>query len=260
MVVAHIPCGIGNIVHNKGAVGISFKIFDTSVVFVGAHLPAHQNKVMERNNAYNRIDSLLSLALMKQNTSAHPLNMNHSTPGNASHPNPNGPADGMEMKADQAILCSNFDYVFYMGDFNYRVNLDVDVFMQMLAVVKSTQARLLNTGTGTGTTINTDTISTTNTSPSSKSKITTVAADSISTLIHINRRNINSDTGQAQLSMEETDDAHRVDAMTISAEDEAFFKRFEKAVHIENNNENSNNDNDNSVVTKVAPKRVSVWQ
>ena len=44
----HVACGIGNIFQNKGAVGISFNIYDTSIAFIGAHLPAHKKNVIDR--------------------------------------------------------------------------------------------------------------------------------------------------------------------------------------------------------------------
>ena len=37
-----VPCGFGGVLFNKGAVGVSMKVFETSVLFVSAHLAAHQ--------------------------------------------------------------------------------------------------------------------------------------------------------------------------------------------------------------------------
>lgn len=113
MHVGHVPCGIGNFIQNKGAVGVSFFLHETSFAFVCAHLPAHQRKVTERNNAYHRIDQLLTPLLLGGDEEAH--DVTDWYPSTQSH------------------LCSNFDYVFFMGDFNYRVDCrDQERYLQML--------------------------------------------------------------------------------------------------------------------------------
>ena len=45
---------------NKGGVGISFKLFDTSICFVNSHFAAHQDEVERRNQVCkNLVCSLL---------------------------------------------------------------------------------------------------------------------------------------------------------------------------------------------------------
>lgn len=57
---AVVPCGIGNVFYNKGAVALACTINGVKFAFVCAHLPAHDDKVLERNAAYVRILNHLS--------------------------------------------------------------------------------------------------------------------------------------------------------------------------------------------------------
>ena len=36
--ISYVPCGVGNIIYNKGAIAIGFKIVDKSFLFVCCHL------------------------------------------------------------------------------------------------------------------------------------------------------------------------------------------------------------------------------
>ena len=40
-----VPCGIGNVMYNKGACGVSFDFKDTSICFISAHLQANRKRV-----------------------------------------------------------------------------------------------------------------------------------------------------------------------------------------------------------------------
>ena len=48
-----VACGIGNVMANKGAVMVLLRIFNKSVLFVNAHLAAHQNKVNIKKHIYH---------------------------------------------------------------------------------------------------------------------------------------------------------------------------------------------------------------
>lgn len=125
MSVGHVSCGLGNFVQNKGGVGVSFRMHETSFAFVGAHLPAHQNKVPERNDAYHRIDQLLTPLLLNGDTDESNHEVTNWYP------------------STQSLLCSNFDHVFFMGDFNYRVDCrDQERLMTMLAFMDTFERRL----------------------------------------------------------------------------------------------------------------------
>jgi phosphatidylinositol-bisphosphatase len=54
--VAEIPCGVGNILSNKGAVCLILELVNKkSIAFINAHLAAHQQMVKVRNANYFRI-------------------------------------------------------------------------------------------------------------------------------------------------------------------------------------------------------------
>ncbi len=47
--------GVAGVATNKGGVAIGLRIFDTELVFVNAHMAAHQDKVKSRNANYRDI-------------------------------------------------------------------------------------------------------------------------------------------------------------------------------------------------------------
>jgi hypothetical protein len=59
-----IACGIGNVLTNKGAVAVKFNICDVSVCFTCAHLCCGTDKVLERNNDFQRVDAEIPQALL----------------------------------------------------------------------------------------------------------------------------------------------------------------------------------------------------
>jgi hypothetical protein len=75
--------GVGRVMGNKGGVTVNFKIRHTTLCFVNAHLAAHQDKVEHRNLDVAEITN--------------------------------------EMKSGNADLVNNWNYVFWMGDLNYRI-------------------------------------------------------------------------------------------------------------------------------------------
>lgn len=87
-----VATGIANMIGNKGGIGISFKFGDASFLFINCHLTAHQDRVPERNMDVKRICEELRL-------------WGYSA------------KDKLHKNADE-----RFDYVFFFGDTNYRVN------------------------------------------------------------------------------------------------------------------------------------------
>jgi len=79
-----VATGVGGVAGNKGAVGISFKVADTSFCFVNSHLAAHQEKVKERNVDYHKI------------------------------------LKGLHLGLKDIDIVHQFDHVFWFGDLNYR--------------------------------------------------------------------------------------------------------------------------------------------
>ncbi|XP_049621275.1 synaptojanin-2 isoform X2 [Suncus etruscus] len=80
-----VKTGMGGKAGNKGAVGIRFQFHCTSFCFICSHLTAGQSQVKERNEDYREITQKLSFP-MGRNIFSH-------------------------------------DYVFWCGDFNYRIDL-----------------------------------------------------------------------------------------------------------------------------------------
>ena len=58
---------MGNTLGNKGGVGISMHIANTSFVCVNAHLAAHQHAVNQRNADFNKIARDMPTMLLKKN-------------------------------------------------------------------------------------------------------------------------------------------------------------------------------------------------
>lgn len=85
-VLKKVSTGFGNVVKNKGAVGVQFTVGKTSLLIVGCHLASGQNAVSKRNNDFRRIEKELFKEISTE------------------------PASEL------------FDAVIYLGDLNYRVN------------------------------------------------------------------------------------------------------------------------------------------
>eukprot|EP01065_Artemidia_motanka_P037875 TRINITY_DN46778_c0_g1_i1.p1 TRINITY_DN46778_c0_g1~~TRINITY_DN46778_c0_g1_i1.p1 ORF type:complete len:496 (+),score=152.68 TRINITY_DN46778_c0_g1_i1:65-1489(+) len=115
---AHFSTGLaGGAVGNKGGVGVSMCIAAgealLSVLFVGAHFHAHQGAVDARNADYDAIVGGL------------PLGTQHSDPALAppprSLPDTVGRVAGPSTRPIRDVT-DEFDLVWFMGDFNYRVD------------------------------------------------------------------------------------------------------------------------------------------
>jgi len=93
---ADVKCGFANILANKGAVGISFKIRGNSFLFINSHLNAGQDDIEKRNEDFARIISSMPLSEMEEKC----------------------------LKDDKELNVQDcFDYVFFAGDLNYRINV-----------------------------------------------------------------------------------------------------------------------------------------
>ncbi|KAM4770957.1 synaptojanin-2 [Rhinophrynus dorsalis] len=91
LAVDTVKTGLGGKTGNKGAVAIRFQYYSTSFCFICSHFTAGQNQMKERNEDYKEITQKLSFP-MGRNIFSH-------------------------------------DYVFWCGDFNYRLDLSYeDVF------------------------------------------------------------------------------------------------------------------------------------
>lgn len=92
--VESVKTGMQGATGNKGGVGIRLVVRNTSMAFVCSHFAAGQKEVQERNNDYDSIARKLIFPL------------------------------GMPLWAH--------DYVFWCGDFNYRINLSRDEVLELV--------------------------------------------------------------------------------------------------------------------------------
>mmetsp|Transcript_10744 Transcript_10744/g.27151 ORF Transcript_10744/g.27151 Transcript_10744/m.27151 type:complete len:284 (+) Transcript_10744:1274-2125(+) len=110
--IADVTCGIGNVLHNKGAIAAFLKIKARNqddkkrsktlrMVFVSAHLAAHVKKYENRDADFWRISSELE----------------------AQAPEGFLPRKPMELPSGSSFLFDNCDRVFFCGDLNYRLDL-----------------------------------------------------------------------------------------------------------------------------------------
>lgn len=92
--VDSVKTGLGGATGNKGAAAIRCVLYSTSFCFVCAHFAAGQSQVSERNADYAEITRKI----------AFPMGRTLNT----------------------------HDYVFWCGDFNYRVDMDKDEMKEMI--------------------------------------------------------------------------------------------------------------------------------
>eukprot|EP01086_Lenisia_limosa_P007993 TRINITY_DN2852_c0_g1_i2.p1 TRINITY_DN2852_c0_g1~~TRINITY_DN2852_c0_g1_i2.p1 ORF type:complete len:552 (+),score=150.53 TRINITY_DN2852_c0_g1_i2:50-1705(+) len=88
--------GVGRVVHNKGGVAVSFKICETSFLFVNSHLAAHQERIDDRNRDYFEI------------------------------------LKGIKIGIPEYECLSQVDHAFWMGDLNYRIDMSRDDCLQKI--------------------------------------------------------------------------------------------------------------------------------
>jgi len=112
--IADVTCGVGNVFHNKGAIGAYLKMRYhaesgvtkcSRMLFITAHLAAHVKNVDARNDDFKRIVSELEA----------------QAPMRFLRPRKN--RDGTPATCDGSHLLNSVDHVFFSGDLNYRVNL-----------------------------------------------------------------------------------------------------------------------------------------
>lgn len=89
-----VKTGLGGATGNKGAAAIRFVLYGTSICFVCAHFAAGQSQVAERNADYAEITRKIAFPM------------------------------GRTLKSH--------DYVFWCGDFNYRIDMDKEELKQLI--------------------------------------------------------------------------------------------------------------------------------
>lgn len=92
---------MGNIVSNKGAVAIAMTYENTSILVLNCHLAAGQNKQKNRNIDFHRINKELTIP-------------------------------GYPIPIKKETITDKFDICIWMGDFNYRINMERDILQEYL--------------------------------------------------------------------------------------------------------------------------------
>jgi phosphatidylinositol-bisphosphatase len=114
--IADVTCGVGNVFHNKGAIGVYLKMRHRSsgsesavkscrILLVTGHLAAHVKHVDSRNLDFKRIM----------------VELEAQAPARFLRPKLN--RDGSIIPGDGSHLLTSMDHVFFSGDLNYRVDL-----------------------------------------------------------------------------------------------------------------------------------------
>jgi len=133
VVTWEVACGIGNVVQNKGALGVRMVLAGKSLMFFTAHLAAHQSKIKERNADFWRI--------MKESEAALAAKLGQAAGGSGGGielGNRRGRGAGEAKYGDESAgvvvaggkgrrkigpIIDGTDYVFFGGDLNYRLDL-----------------------------------------------------------------------------------------------------------------------------------------
>eukprot|EP01119_Soliformovum_irregulare_P021832 TRINITY_DN7341_c0_g1_i2.p1 TRINITY_DN7341_c0_g1~~TRINITY_DN7341_c0_g1_i2.p1 ORF type:complete len:274 (+),score=36.83 TRINITY_DN7341_c0_g1_i2:303-1124(+) len=91
--IDHVSVGIGNMLNNKGGIGVAFLLGSTSCLFITSHLAAGHHNTVARNDDFHRINTKLFA----------------NTPIGTTFDKP---------------VTTLFDRAFWMGDLNYRIEGD----------------------------------------------------------------------------------------------------------------------------------------
>ena len=119
---ARVATGVGNVIGNKGGVGICLNIGSTSILFVNSHFAAHQHAVEKRNGDFWAISNKLNLRPKQPAASSSAA----STPSTTNLPlsPPPVPARSTSWSSSastSSVVTERFDRVFWLGDLNYRI-------------------------------------------------------------------------------------------------------------------------------------------
>jgi hypothetical protein len=138
--VCEVPCGVGNIIHNKGGQAALFRVGpNTSFLFINAHLAAHAHRVEDRNADVDRVMTEL------QNLLWYHLQSNKKKkkpPSLAPSPPPSSPNHHHHHHTPTpSALLDKVDRLFFLGDLNYRLELpreDIEVPLRRVKNAKIT--------------------------------------------------------------------------------------------------------------------------
>jgi len=137
-----VPTGLGNIMGNKGGVGISFEIFGSSIVISNSHLAAHQHAVTRRNEDFSNIEEHLPIVLAKakpRRPSSSTKSQNEQVTETGTHsgrgdsPTSISDLSSGSRKPIKSPLALFAQHSIIMGDFNYRVRGEKGMVEKLIA-------------------------------------------------------------------------------------------------------------------------------
>ena len=128
-----VACGVGNVMHNKGAAGVRLMTGNERYLFVSSHFAAHQHKVDERNADFVRICTELFAYHSADGTGPVGCAMSGCVSGRASNRVAQDPEyrvtrgaeqheSALVQTVDAAVTFAPYASVVWGGDLNYRVN------------------------------------------------------------------------------------------------------------------------------------------
>ena len=131
-----IPTGVCDKLGNKGGIAIAITIAKSKFCFLTAHLAAHQHQIERRINEFVKISKEIALVLGSNGEGNN--NTNYQEPSISSDSEDDDYDDARYRRSDspeylsccchsnnvqiQDILQDFFDFIFWGGDLNFRIN------------------------------------------------------------------------------------------------------------------------------------------
>ena len=121
-----IGAGIFGVAGNKGAVGITFNIFNTSMCIICCHFASGKENCKKRNENYHKIMQKLTFSEPRH----HASNISNSTTSTSNESLPDTEPLFMKKKSSvkspkqRGIPILDMDVIIFFGDMNYRLEFD----------------------------------------------------------------------------------------------------------------------------------------
>lgn len=113
-----LAIGYAGVLANKGAVAVKFRMYASNFLFIGSHLAAGVSKCKDRNEGFHRVLNELFAGQVHdcKRPNVSPTNNGGSRPTSASA------ALRAQRDARTEAFLDNFDFCFWLGDLNYRLD------------------------------------------------------------------------------------------------------------------------------------------
>jgi inositol polyphosphate 5-phosphatase INPP5B/F len=114
---AQLGVGIMGIMGNKGGVCIRLSLYDSSICFICAHLAAHRENVAGRNSDFKNIHE----------KTVFPAEGTYDESGRFDNSDVVRPRHGAAKSYGVDLNVQDHDFVFWLGDLNYRIDDDISI-------------------------------------------------------------------------------------------------------------------------------------